>query len=200
MPDQIGTMEENALITLMAERRSFPRLGDPGPNEQELVAILQAALRAPDHRRLRPWRFLIIQNADRSALGDLFAEHTIASNPHASAELLLKEKNKAFRAPLILVGIASVVEHPKVPRIEQMLSAGCVLGNVGLAAYAIGLGAVWRTGVYAYSDLVREGLGLSENEEINGFLYIGTPVSRDRPLSKISLDDHVKRWPQNIRG
>ena len=198
MPDLIGEIDKNALITLMAERRSFPRLQDPGPTEQELEAILQAASRAPDHMRLRPWRFLIIQNADRSALGDLFAEHTMASNPNASPELLLKEKNKAFRAPIILVGIASVTEHPKVPNSEQILSAGCVLGNVGLASYAIGFGAVWRTGVYAYSDLVRDGLGILENEEIIGFLYIGTPVSRDRPLSKISLDDHVKHWPHTF--
>ena len=195
MSEHDGITEENSFINLIAERQSFPRLEEPGPTEQEFASILEAALRAPDHMRLRPWRFLIIQKDNRCALGSLFSEHVMASNPNSSEEVLLKAKSKAFRAPVILVGIACIKDHPKVPQTEQMLSAGCVLTNVGLAIYAKGFGSVWRTGDYAYSDVIRSGLSIADNEKIIGFLYIGTPVSRERPLSKISLDEHVKHWP-----
>ena len=94
-----------------------------------------------------------------------------------------------------MVGIASIKEHPKVPHTEQILSTGSVLTNVGLALYAIGLGAVWRTGDYAYSDIVRSGLGISKNEEIIGFVYMGTPVSRDRPKAHVSHEAHIAYWP-----
>tara|TARA_B100001057_G_scaffold484426_1_gene562487 strand:- start:751 stop:1338 length:588 start_codon:yes stop_codon:yes gene_type:complete len=195
MADQIGTTENNSLITLISERQSFPRLKEPGPTKHQLKTVLQASMRAPDHMRLRPWRFLIIQKDGLTALGNLFVKHTLASSPNPNDEVLFKAKNKAFRAPLILVGIASIKEHPKVPQTEQILSAGSVLTNVGLALYAIGLGSVWRTGDYAYSDIVRSGLGISENEEIIGFVYIGTPVSRDRPKTHVSHEDHTASWP-----
>ncbi|MAR33178.1 MAG: nitroreductase [Porticoccaceae bacterium] len=195
MTDQIETTENNSLITLIAERQSFPRLKEPGPTEHELKTVLQASMRAPDHMRLRPWRFLIIQKDGLIALGNLFVKHTLASNPNSSDEVLYKAKHKAFRAPVILVGIASIKEHPKVPHAEQILSAGSVLTNVGLALYAIGLGSVWRTGDYAYSDIVRSGLGISKNEEIIGFVYMGTPVSKNRPKTHVSHEDHTAYWP-----
>jgi nitroreductase len=86
-------------------------------------------------------------------------------------------KKKAYRAPLIVVGITSYKSHDKVPEIEQALATGGVLNNIGMAIYAHGFGSVWRTGGYASSSVVREGLGVASTEEIVGYLYIGTPAN-----------------------
>ena len=101
----------------MLNRRSVPRLQEPGPCENVLNKILSAALRSPDHMHLRPWRFLKIGGNDRFHLGKLFADHEKCKNPNAKHELLEHAKKKALRAPLIIVGISSYKKHPNVPKI-----------------------------------------------------------------------------------
>jgi len=179
----------------MLNRRSVSRLQEPAPCEHVLNKILSAALRSPDHMHLRPWRFLKISGNDRFHLGNLFVEHEKNRNRNAKQELLEHAKNKALRAPLIIVGISSYKEHPNVPRIEQSVSTGGVLNNIGLATYFSGFATIWRTGTYAYSDVVKNGLGLSQNEDIIGFLYIGTPTTTDIKPLKVPLEGYVAPWP-----
>ncbi|MAH73815.1 MAG: hypothetical protein CBC09_06865 [Cellvibrionales bacterium TMED49] len=179
----------------MLTRRSVPRLQDPAPCEDVLNKILSAALRSPDHMHLRPWRFLKISGNNRFHLGNLFVKHEKCRNRDAKQELLEHTKKKALRAPLIIVGISSYKEHPKVPKIEQSVSTGGVINNIGLAAYFSGFATIWRTGTYAYSDVVKNGLGVAEKEDIIGFLYIGTPSTQDiRPL-EVPLGNYIAPWP-----
>ncbi|MFL3646756.1 MAG: nitroreductase family protein [Cellvibrionales bacterium] len=182
-------------VAQMAQRRSYPRLQEPAPSGEVLNSILQAGLRSPDHMHLRPWRFLSISGDDRKHLGDLFVNHIVTEQEDASPEIQAQAHSKAFRAPLILVGVAAYKEHPKVPKIEQAVSTGGVLNNIGLAAYHCGFGAVWRTGPYAYSDIVKAGLGIDEHEDIIGYLYLGTPPSWDRKMTPVEVDDFVVTWP-----
>ncbi len=163
-------------MELLLTRSSGVKLTDPAPSSDEFEMILKAAVRAPDHGRLRPWRFLSIRSAGREALGDLFAEATRLSNPQATPEALGREKEKALRAPLVVIAIAKLSTQPnvKVPEIEQMLSAGAAAQNILLAAHALGYAAVWKTGAAAYDSYVKERLGLAPNEHIVGILYIGT--------------------------
>ena len=163
-------------LELLLTRTSGIKLTDPAPSAADLETMLKAAVRAPDHGRLRPWRFLSIRGAGREALGDLFAEAARLANPAATPEALGREKEKALRAPLVVIAIAKLATQPnvKVPEIEQMLSAGAAAQNILLAAHALGYAAVWKTGAAAYDDHVKARLGLATNERIVGILYIGT--------------------------
>lgn len=185
-------------IQLLHTRNSVSVLNDPAPDSEAMELILAAALRAPDHARLRPWRFLTIEGEARSALGQLFVE---AENRHRSdsgelpmdLEASAKLAAKPLRAPLLLVVIASIVEHPKVPEVEQLLSAGCAAHAVLLAAHALGYGAMWRTGGKAYDATVKSGLGLADNEQLIGYIYLGTPAGY-KSLPAMNTGDFVKPW------
>jgi nitroreductase len=185
----------DCLVHEMSQRRSFPRLESPAPSEALMNSIFTAALRAPDHMHLRPWRFLVISGSDRQFLGDLFAKDCLENNPHANLETIESARQKASRAPLIVVGIASYKDHQRVPKIEQTIATGCVLSNIGLAVYASGYGSVWRTGPYATSATVRQGLGVDSGEDILGYIYIGTPTKVDRPVKVLDKNDFFSQWP-----
>lgn len=157
-------------------RSSVAALAEPGPTDAQWLALLRAAWRAPDHARLRPWRFLIIRGEARRRFGELLAGALLASEPGASPEALSRERQKPLRAPAILVVAATPKPHPKVPEIEQILAAGAATQNILLAAHALGLGAIWRTGAPAYDATVVAGLGLPEESRIVGFIYMGAPV------------------------
>jgi len=182
-------------VELMRQRRSHPRVEEPAPTDDLMQVIFAASLRAPDHMHLRPWRFLVIRGDDRQYLGDLFVQDCQERNGNADPTTLEDVKKKAYRAPLIVVGITSYKSHDKVPEIEQALATGGVLNNIGMAIYAHGFGSVWRTGGYASSSIVKEGLGVSSTEEIVGYLYIGTPTNANRPLKPIETSDFIMAWP-----
>lgn len=185
-------------IQLLHTRNSVSVLTEPGPRREDMDTIMAAALRAPDHARLRPWRFLTIEGEARSALGQLFVD---AENQHRAkageapmdAEASAKLAAKPLRAPLIVVVIASPVDHPKVPEVEQLLSAGCAAHGVLLAAHALGFGAIWRTGSKAYDEAVKRGLGLAEHEQLVGYLYLGTAAGY-KSLPTMHSGDFVKPW------
>lgn len=187
-------LERAALLKFIGERRSYPRLNEPAPGDALLKQIYTASLRVPDHQRLKPWRFLSISGDARIDLGALFAKSVLSTEPEVNEERLDKAKSKALRAPLIIVGIVKHHEHPKVPAIEESISAGAVFQNMGLAFYAHDFGSVWRTGAFANCPTVNEGLGLGKGEEIIGYLYVGTPPSRDKSIPELDADDYFKSW------
>ncbi len=174
-------------------RNSAPRLTG-SVSEDALIEMLKAGLRAPDHAQLRPWRILVVEGEGRERLGALFARARSASNPDESTEALEKLRGKPLRAPTIIVVAAKVTDHPKVPAVEQILSAGAVAQNILIAAHALGYGAMWRTGSMAFDPIVREGLGLDENAQVVGFLYIGEVNGRRKSLPDINLENYVTHW------
>ncbi len=183
-------------LSLIQHRNSANKLVAPGPTKAELVELFKSAMRAPDHARLKPWRFVVIQGQDREDLGNLFVKvHTIL-NPDVSIEKCQQISAKAMRAPLIIVVVAHVVEHPKVPEIEQIISAGCAANNILLSAEALDYAGIWRTGDMAFNKDVHKGLGLLENEQVVGFLYIGTREGDAKSLPHYESDDFVRSWPQ----
>lgn len=180
----------DALLT----RSSSPKLSDPLPNEEILENIYRSALRAADHGVLRPWRFLVIRGDARNRLGELFVAAAICQDPQLPPEKQASLKQKALRAPLILVIVSNPVEDPKVPVFEQDLSAAAATQNMLLAAYAQGVGAMWRTGSMAYDKIVMEGLGLSSTEKIIGFLYIGTATGATKNLNDPPVSQFFREW------
>lgn len=181
-------------LSLLNNRNSEPKLSEPAPDHDTLYRILSAALRAPDHGRLRPWRFLLIVGKARHRLGDLFAEAARRRDPAASPEAIKKNQEAPLRAPIVIAVIARLQDHPKVPKVEQLLSAGCAAHGLLLAAQALGYGAIWRTGDNCYDPFVREGLGLDPSEEIVGYVYLGTPVGVPKAVEAVRVEDFVTQW------
>ncbi|MCO7521052.1 MULTISPECIES: NAD(P)H nitroreductase [unclassified Pseudomonas] len=180
-------------LDALLNRVSVPRLSEPAPNAAQREALFQAALRAPDHGQLRPWRFLTIEGQGREKLGELFAQAVQAKGDAAQAALD-KARAMPLRAPLLIVVIARLQEHFKVPQIEQRLAAGCAAHGILIAAHAQGIGAVWRTGDMAFDAHVHEGLGLESNEEVIGYLYVGTPMGEPRTAPVLDTAQYVKAW------
>ncbi|MGS0676752.1 NAD(P)H nitroreductase [Shewanella sp. 0m-4] len=161
-------------LELLLTRQSTPRLTTPAPNSQQLQNILDAATRAPDHAGLTPWEFIIAEEDGLSRLGEVFVKALIEKG--ADEDFIEKAKNMPLRAPMVITVVAKVTEHPKVPAFEQHLAAGCAVMAMQQAAFAQGLGGIWRTGAFAFDAKVHQLLGLQAKDQIVGFLYLGTPV------------------------
>lgn len=181
-------------MELLTRRHSATRLAEPGPDKAQLDAILSAALRAPDHGRLRPWRFVVITGERRDAFGELLASTMKAREPGVSEAELERERGKAQRAPIIVVAAAHMQHGHKIPEVEQLLAGGAAAENVMLAAQAMGFGAMWKTGAPAYDPAVKRALGLDSEDAIVAFLYLGTPVGEPSPAARPTLDAHVTVW------
>lgn len=161
-------------LELLINRQSDSKLTAPGPTDAQLFIIKQAAVRVPDHAALKPWHFIIVEGDARHQLGEIF--HQAAHKAGADAKTIARARELPLRAPLIIICIAKYKPHAKVPRIEQVQSAGCAVMAMQQAAFAQGLAGVWRTGSYAHDDFVKSHLGLSSDDELVGFLYLGSKV------------------------
>jgi nitroreductase len=170
------------------------KLGEPAPEGAALERMLRAALRAPDHGLLRPWKVLLVRGPARQRLGEVLAASLKRRHPQASDEDLERERRKPLRAPLLAIVVASIRNDTQIPEIEQMMSAGCVAYGLQIAAQAEGFGAIWRTGEAAYDRAVHEALGLGMNDRIVGILYVGTPLQKPPEVPRPALEDHVLEW------
>jgi nitroreductase len=172
-------------IDALLTRRSARALTEPAPDDAALELVFACAVRAPDHGRLRPWRFVIVRGTGRERFGELLAEHLRRTHPQIGADSLQRERLKAFRAPLIVVVAARCnAEMKKVPVIEQTLSAGAAAHAMMLAAHALGFNSMWKTGEAAYDAAVKSGLGLEPTDAVVGFLYIGTETGERTPAPR----------------
>jgi nitroreductase len=161
------------IIATIEDRSSASRLTEPAPNKEQLEKILRAAVHAPDHGRLSPWRFAVIEGPGRDILADAMAELLVRKHADASAEMLATEKAKALRAPMIIAVAAHITPGHKVPEIEQIVAVGAAIQNMLLAAEALGFGSMWKTGAPAYDAGVKQTLGFAAADHIIGFVYLG---------------------------
>jgi nitroreductase len=180
--------ESPETLRLLALRRSTPvaMLTEPGPSAADLDALLRLAMRVPDHRKLEPWRVLIIEGGAREKLGDYFAAARHLRQPDATPAQLDDERKLPLRAPVVLAVISSPVHDPKkTPVWEQQLSSAALCQTLMIAANAMGWAACWITEDPAYDSHVHAALGMKPGEQISGFIYLGTakekPVERQRP-------------------
>jgi len=179
-------------LDALLNRVSAPRLTAPAPDAAQRELLFRAALRAPDHAQLRPWRFLTVEGEGLTQLGELFVRALPAD---ATPEAQAKARAMPLRAPLLVLVIARTQAHAKVPELEQLLAAGCAAHGILLAAHAQGIGAVWRTGDMAYNATVAAGLGLAEGEQLIAYLYLGTPERELRAVPQVQVADFVRAWP-----
>ena len=175
-------------------RQSPVTLREPGPGRDAVDAMLRAAMCAPDHGRLKPWRFLLITGEARHAFGAILAEALRRRQPGIGQDVLARERAKALRAPLIIVVIAMITERKGIPAVEQIVAAGIAANNILLTACSLGYGGMWRTGDHAYDPFVHRAMGVDAPGTIVGFLYLGTPDAMPRPRELPAIEDFVGDW------
>jgi nitroreductase len=153
--------------------------------------LLDAGNRAPNHYKVRPWRFFVLSGNARNKLGDVMAASFADRNPGLPPEGLAKTRALPLRAPVVIaVGVDKPVE-PKVLELENLCAVSAACQNILLAAHALGLGAKWRTGEWARDAKVKEFFGLIADQHIAGFIYIGYPESASEPAQRPSFEDRT---------
>jgi nitroreductase len=183
-------------IELLKIRRSVkPReMSGPGPSPAELDTILTIGARVPDHGKLTPWRFIVFEGEARARAGDIIAKVFARNNPAAPVAEIDIEKRRLMDAPLVIAVVSFTKPHPKVPPWEQELSAGASAMNIVTAATALGYGANWLTGWFAFDRDVLEGLGVKPDEKLAGFIHIGTVTKPNEDRPRPALSEIVTRF------
>ncbi len=179
-------------LELLLHRQSNGFLTSPAPNETQLQQIMAAARAVPDHAGLAPFKFHIISGDGLIRLSEIYVEACKAKN---TDQLKIDKATKmAFRAPMTIVISSKFKDHPKVPVQEQLVTAGCASQAIQMAAQAQGYGTMWRTGDMAYSNIVKSGLNIDTDEEIVGFLYIGTESKQLAVKKRKDAEQFIERW------
>ncbi len=191
--------DRTSISTLLATRRSGKArdMIAPGPDALQLRAILEAAIRVPDHGKLAPWRFVIVDSDQRGALSTLLTDAYRAEKPEAGRLEIEAMAQFAHQAPTLIVVLSSPVVQSKVPLWEQQLSAGAACMNLLIAAHGQGFVGNWLTGWPAYNMRVREAFG-TQGEQIAGFFFLGTPTRELEERPRPEYGAIVSQWNQPI--
>ena len=171
-------------------RVSARKLAEPFPSTDEMKKVYKAALRAPDHAWLRTSSFIEVEGEGLNRLSNIFLDFG-KTIPNLSDDILKKYTDAPYRAPTIIILVNTHKEHPKVPSIEQKLSTAAAAQNIMLALNAMNYACIWRTGKMAFNEVIRDALGLSNEQEVLGYLYIGTEVGDKKKIPNLDIDNFV---------
>lgn len=188
----------DALDNLLG-RYSTPakQLTEPAPSDTELSTLFAAAVTAPDHCGLQPWRFIVIRGNARRRLGDVFVEAYKLRDSSANAAQLENYRLKPLRAPLIIAVVANIqTGNKKVPEQEQIISAAVAAQHIQLAARAMAYNSIWLTGINCHDLYVSSAMGLGFDEKLVGFIYIGTNKQATLPPERPPVAQFVSEWTQ----
>lgn len=189
-----------SVIDTLLSRNSTKQIEGPGPSEEQIAQIFAAAMRAPDHGRLRPWRFKLIQGENIDVLVNLAVKAMADEGKPLNAP---KEKNmRAWlgHAPLV-IAVASFVDHSneRIPQHERMLATGAAVMNILNAAHALGFGAFWSTGIGTYTDAIPDALGFDTLEhEFLGFVVIGSTKGEVPAKDRPDAASYVSTWQPSL--
>ncbi len=182
---------------LIASRQTVlpKRLIEPGPDDEQINRFFLAAAAAPDHGQIMPWRFLIIPQNKRAALGELFANALLERDDSATAEQVSAARDKAGRSPfLMLISVDEGKPPFEIDVHERVLSAGCAIQNILLLATAMGYGSSLTSGKALKSTSLREALGLRDAEHAICFINVGSIGSKKLPKIRPCTQTFVKVW------
>lgn len=165
----------------------------PDPLPRDLIEkLLSAAVQAPNHYKVRPWRFVVLTGDGRKKLGDIFAASFLDRNPDAPKEAAEKPRGLPLRAPVVIaVGADKPAPDSKAIEIENISAVSAAAQNMLLAAHALGLGAIWRTGEWARDAKVKEFLGFEADQHLIGFIYVGYPEMAPEPHVRAGFEDRI---------
>lgn len=190
--DSLPLVAAPEVLAFLARRRSASALSlrAPGPSAAELAVLLTLAARVPDHGKLAPWRFIILEGADKAAFAERL-EVLAAGHPEAAKRVAKLGK---LKAPPMGVAVVSRTTSGDIPAWEQLLSAGAVCTTLLQAATAMGYGANWITDWYAYDHQAKAALGLAEDEQVAGFVFIGTAAEAPQERVRPDVTALTSRW------
>jgi len=173
-------------------RRSHKSLAEPAPDDAQVRTMLEAAVAAPDHKLLRPWRFTILRGLDKDAFREVMVEGLRRREPGATPGQVDKTRTALDRAPLVIIVACRRVDD-RLPFEELLAATAAAVQNLLLAATALGFGAIWRTGAPCGDPYVKAALGLDVDDVISAFVYLGTPTSEPE-MTERTLDGVVTPW------
>lgn len=181
---------------IQARRSVSPRrLVEPGPDQKQIATLIRAACSAPDHCRLRPWRFILIRQASRARLADLFKAAAIEMYGDLTEDAAERAREKAAHGPCLIAIVAHIRDDmPDVPAYEQWVSVGAAMQNILLAATSLGFSSMIVSGNKVRTHRLRDGLGLYTAERLLGFVSIGTPSKGPRRANRPMVDEVLTVW------
>ena len=194
-----ATDPSSEVLEFMLRRRSTlaRAMTGPGPDKAQLDLILRVAARVPDHRKLAPWRFILFEGKTRATFGTYLAAKFHKDNPELAEDRIQFEGERFLRAPLVVAVVSSPKDCPRgTPKWEQELSAGAVCMNMLHATRASGFAAQWLTEWYAFDPEIASTLGLSGEERIAGFIYIGSPTEQPSERQRPDISEITTVWQE----
>jgi nitroreductase len=188
-------LEDEFLLTALRNRRSVSKVSPEEPPETLIRTMLEAATWAPNHFLTEPWRFVVLRGDARSKLGAAMGEAAALREADPALAEAAREKiaGKPLRAPYVIAVAVEPDNREKVVELEEIAATSAAMQNMLLAAEALGLGAIWRTGWACYTPQVRDFLGLSERATVLGFIYVGYTAQPAPARVRRPVDD-VTRW------
>ncbi len=192
----------SAVLETLLGRQSVKFVQAPGPTEAQLDLILQAAVRAPDHGAVRPWRFALVRGADIPALVDIGVRAGLAAGKPLPEHKVANARKWLARVPLVIAIACAPDATGRIPEHESMLSVGAAVMNMLNAAHALGLAGYWSTGIGTYLDGVGEALGFDALDyRFMGYLSIGTPIDTPPAVQRPDHRAFVTEWraPVGVR-
>lgn len=194
MPDSLPQLPPGLSALLSRSSVGPIRLAEPAPGDEALNLAVAAALRAPDHAGLKPWRFVAISGDDRAAFGDFLAEAMARYMPDALPDRIEKERARPSRAPLLIVAGASLRHGHRIPIWEQQASAAAGVMNFLNALDAQGFGAFWASSPGLENPEVKQALGFEADDMLLGWIMVGTPTAeRTRPM-RPGPEGFLRHW------
>jgi len=191
--DAVSPRQQAFFETLLSRQSHWP-LAEPGPGDTELSLIFDAAMRAPDHGALRPWRFALIRDDARADFGEVLVDVAARREPATPRADHEQRRQLAYTAPLVIVIGAAPVPSSHIPESEQLLAVGAAVMNMLNAIHALGYGGFWATGADAYDPNLQAALDFEPAERVLGFLFIGTPKSREHSAVRPPHSPYVREW------
>jgi nitroreductase len=194
--DTVMQLGGDPAIETMLSRVTNGSLRDPAPSGADLERIVAAGLRAPDHGKLRPWRFVAIRGEAKARFAELCVAALRARDPEATEAEAIRMRGKLTDPPLILALGMHVTATPKVPETEQVQSVAAAAMNMLNAAHALGYAGKWVSGPNAYDPAVAAALGFQAPDRVIGYLYLGTPAEPAAPARRPDVSSHLSEWSQ----
>ncbi|GAA4482430.1 nitroreductase family protein [Gluconacetobacter asukensis] len=183
-----------AVLDSLLSRSSTDALSEPAPEGSVLEDILSTAMRAPDHGRLRPWRYVLIRGEARPRLAELVVAGMLARDPDVPAAKIEKRRSRFSTMPLTIALGMHLRPEDKIPLIEQEMAVAAAAMNILNALHATGFGGVWVTGDMAVDPALASALGFDAPHRLAGFLFVGTPDPNRAVPPRRPVEDYVAEW------
>ncbi|GAB6854215.1 nitroreductase family protein [Asaia astilbis] len=183
--------ETPSALDVLLSRASTDQLGLPAPDKGQIARILSAGLRAPDHGKIRPWRYIVIKGKNRAGFAEKVVEAMLAADPEVPEKKIAKRRQRFSEMPMTIALVMALNPQSKIPVAEQELSVGAGAMNVLNALHAEGFGGFWVSSDFAEQACFRDALGLTETQRLAGFLFVGTPEKPVGGSKRPDIQDYM---------